>query len=55
MKESTLPPGKDSRDDEKKRQEQNRRRIHFAITYLIASRWSCGISVLFLNADSPDQ
>jgi cell division protease FtsH len=30
-------PGKHDRDDEKKRQEQNRRRLHFGITYLITS------------------
>ena len=50
MKESTLPPGKDGRDDEKKRQEQNRRRIHFAITYLIASTLVLWLfPLLFLN------
>jgi len=30
-------PGKPGRDDEKKRQEQNRRRLHFGVTYLITS------------------
>jgi len=30
-------PGKHDRDDEKKSQEQNRRRLHFGITYLITS------------------
>src|SRR5208337_4357411 len=50
MKEPTLPPGKDGRDDEKKRQEQNRRRIHFAITYLIASTLVLWLfPLLFLN------
>ncbi|MGP8175201.1 MAG: ATP-dependent zinc metalloprotease FtsH [Terracidiphilus sp.] len=37
MNESEASPGKHDREDEKKRLEQNRRRFHFAITYLIAS------------------
>jgi cell division protease FtsH len=37
MNEPESSPGKHGREDERKRQEQNRRRFHFAITYLIAS------------------
>src|SRR5208337_3463004 len=37
MNEPGSSPGKHDREDEKKRQEQNRRRFHFGISYLIAS------------------
>ncbi|MGO9639105.1 MAG: ATP-dependent zinc metalloprotease FtsH [Terracidiphilus sp.] len=37
MNEPESSPGKHDREDEKKRQEQNRRRFHFGISYLIAS------------------
>jgi hypothetical protein len=30
-------PAKNGRDDEKKREEQNRRRFHFGVSYLITS------------------
>ena len=37
MNEPQSSPGKPNRDDEKKRQEQSRRQLHFAIGYLITS------------------
>jgi len=37
MNEPGSSPGKHDHEDEKKRQEQNRRRFHFGISYLIAS------------------
>ena len=37
MNEPKSSPKKPDRNDEKKRQEQSRRQLHFAITYLIAS------------------
>ncbi len=50
MNEPGLLPGKNDRDDEKKRQEQSRRRIQFAITYLIASVLVLWLfPLLFLN------
>ena len=37
MNEPNSPPRKHDRDDDKKRQEQSRRQLHFAISYLITS------------------
>ena len=37
MNEPNSSPRKHDRDDEKKRQEQSRRQLHFAISYLITS------------------
>ena len=37
MNESKPSPQKNDREDEKKRQEQSRRQVHFAVTYLITS------------------
>ena len=50
MNETKSTPGKHYPEDEKKRLEQNRRRIHFAITYLIASVLVLWLfPLLFLN------
>ena len=37
MNQPESSPRKHDRDDEKKRQEQSRRQLHFAISYLITS------------------
>jgi cell division protease FtsH len=50
MNETKSTPGKHDPEDEKKRLEQNRRRFHFAITYLIASMLVLWLfPLLFLN------
>ncbi len=50
MNKPSSPPGKHDREDEKKRQEQTRRRIHFAISYMIASVLVLWLfPLLFLN------
>ena len=50
MNEPESSPGKNSREDEKKRQEQSRRRFRFGISYLIASLILLWLyPILFLN------
>ena len=38
MTTPTIPPGKNDRDEQKKREEQSRRRLRFAVGYFITTR-----------------